>query len=69
MILTGRYVGASGQSPQEHLKAESQHVGMVVFRAVIMMHHFAAQPGPHWVMQMCQQVMADLLKQANITIQ
>lgn len=32
---TGTHAGASGQSPQEHLKAASQHAGMVSFITVI----------------------------------
>ena len=33
--LTGTQAGASGQSPQEHLKAASQHAGMVSFITAI----------------------------------
>ena len=32
---TGMQVGASGQSPQEHLKAESQQAGMLSFIAAM----------------------------------
>ena len=32
---TGMQVGASGQSPQEHLKAESQQAGMLSFMAAM----------------------------------
>lgn len=45
---TGIHVGASGQSPQEHLKAESQHTGMLSFIAAMLAGVFCSPGKSIW---------------------